>query len=204
MLKFNQRKHHSRSVEAEALMRQVKDLREEAERLRIRICELEGLAGTDDLTGLPNRRSFLKSLEKLIDRVSRYDESAGLIFVDVDGLKRINDLCGHPCGDAALIHIARLLVEAIRSSDCVGRLAGDEFGILVEKTDELGAWQSALRVVELVTGSEFAVEGRPLRLSVAVGVAMIKPYDNPTEVIARADEQMYRIKAPECRKSSIR
>ena len=203
-MKLNKRKNKLKTGAAEALMAEVENLREEAERLRLRIRELENMAGTDDLTGLPNRRSFLISLGKLIDRVGRYGESAALIFVDVDGLKRINDLSGHQVGDAALTHIASLLTKAVRGSDCVGRLAGDEFGILVEKTDELGAWQTALRAVELVTGSDFVNEEKPVWLSVAVGVGMIKPNDTPAEVIARADEQMYRIKAPECRRSSSR
>jgi diguanylate cyclase (GGDEF)-like protein len=152
------------------------------------------VAGNDELVGLPNRRSFLRSLSKLIERVARYDEPAAVIFVDVDGLKRINDSFGHSAGDAALMQVAQLLIASVRKSDCVGRLSGDEFGILLERTDELGAWQMALRAVESVTGSEFYVDGKPLRLSVAVGVGMIKPDDTPREALKRADEQMYRIK----------
>jgi diguanylate cyclase (GGDEF)-like protein len=169
-------------------------LRAEVQTLRSRVRELEELASHDELVGLPNRRSFLQSLEKLIDRVSRYDESAAMIFVDVDGLKRINDSLGHSAGDAALVQVAELLVESVRKSDSVGRLSGDEFGILLERTDELGAWQMALRVVERVTSSGFSAEGQSHRLSVAVGVGMIKAGDLPSDAMARADQQMYRVK----------
>jgi diguanylate cyclase (GGDEF)-like protein len=163
--------------------------------LRAKIRELESLASVDELVGLPNRRSFLQSLAKLIDRVSRYEESAAMIFVDVDGLKQINDSFGHIAGDAALVQVAQVLRESVRQSDCVGRLSGDEFGILLEHTDELGGWQMALRIVERVTSSEFSADGRSLRLSVAVGVGMIKPEDTPQDAIRRADEQMYRVKS---------
>jgi diguanylate cyclase (GGDEF)-like protein len=83
----------------------------------------------------------------------------------VDGLKQINDTFGHIVGDAALTQVAQLLVESIRTSDCVGRLSGDEFGILLERTDELGAWEMALRVVERETSFDFEFEGTCLRLT---------------------------------------
>jgi diguanylate cyclase (GGDEF)-like protein len=178
------------------LVAETERLRREVRTLRAQVRELESVAIIDELVGLPNRRSFLKSLSKLIDRVSRYDESAAMIFVDVDGLKQINDSFGHVVGDAALVRVAQMLGKSVRQSDCVGRLSGDEFGILLEHTDELGGWQMALRIVERVTSSEFLVGGRSLRLSVAVGVGMIKPEDTPQDAIRRADEQMYRIKSP--------
>ena len=73
-------------------------------------------------------------------------------------------------------------------------MGGDEFGILLEQLDEQGAWVMALRVVESVVGSQFCVNGKCLRLSVAVGVGMILPGDDPQAVIDRADMEMYRIK----------
>jgi diguanylate cyclase (GGDEF)-like protein len=183
-----------RSNREKTLADEVARLQSEVQRLQARVRELEALAGSDELVGLPNRRSFFHNLSKLIARVTRYDESAAVIFVDVDGLKAINDSLGHSAGDAALVQIAHLLVESVRESDCVGRLSGDEFAILLERTDEIGAWQMALRMVERVASSEFSAEGRSLRLSVAVGVGMISPGDSPLEAIRRADEQLYRIK----------
>jgi diguanylate cyclase (GGDEF)-like protein len=144
---------------------------------------------------LPNRRSFLSSLENLIARVERYGASAALLFVDVDGLKAINDQFGHGAGDRALVQVGRLLTESVRKADFVGRLAGDEFGILLEQTDELGAWQMALRVVETVDECQFCIGGTCLPLSVAIGVGMIQQGDTPEAVLARADKEMYRIKA---------
>jgi diguanylate cyclase (GGDEF)-like protein len=110
-------------------------------------------------------------------------------------LKAINDRFGHNAGDKALIEVARMIVRTVRSSDFVARLAGDEFGILLERADELSAWQMALRVIETVEDCEFCAEGVCLPLSVAVGVAVIEPGDTPEAVLGRADKEMYRIKA---------
>ena len=78
----------------------------------------------------------MRELERLIDRVSRYGEQAAMLFVDLDGLKMINDSFGHRAGDEALIQVAGLLVGGVRKSDVVARIGGDEFGILLEHADE--------------------------------------------------------------------
>src|SRR4030095_15990431 len=114
-----------------------------------------------------------------IARVERYGHPAAILFVDVDGLKSINDTFGHCAGDQALVEVAKLLVASVRNSDCVARMGGDEFGILLEQLDEGRAWQMALRVVEAVVGAQFCVDGACLPLSVAVGVGMIAPGDDP-------------------------
>lgn len=170
-------------------------MRAEVARLEAQVEELDALAYEDPLLKIPNRRSFLRDLEHVLADVERYGGEAAMIFVDVDGLKRINDKFGHLAGDAALIHIAETLVATVRKSDRVGRLAGDEFGILLPHSNELCAWQMALRVVEAVIGSDFALDGTPVSLSVAVGVAQIEAGDSAGSIVERADTAMYRIKA---------
>jgi diguanylate cyclase (GGDEF)-like protein len=181
--------------EAIALLDEIERLRAQLAAGEARLLELDRLAHRDPLVDLPNRRSFITSLEQLIARVERYGFEAAMLFVDVDGLKAVNDKLGHNAGDKALIKIARLLVASVRKADFVARLAGDEFGILLEHTDELSAWKMALRVVETVDESEFCVNGVCLPLSVAIGVGLIEPGDTPETVLARADMEMYRIKA---------
>jgi len=183
-------------VEAEALIGEIERLRAEIDRLETRVGQLDKLAYRDPLVHLPNRRSFIASLQRLIARVKRFGQPAAMLFVDVDGLKSINDKFGHTAGDEALIEVAQLLVASVRKTDCVARMGGDEFGILLERTDESRAWEMALRVVETVVGSQFCVNGSCLPLSVAVGVGMIEPDDSPRAVIERADRQMYRVKSP--------
>ncbi|MBA3526010.1 MAG: GGDEF domain-containing protein [Pseudomonadota bacterium] len=181
--------------DAEALIAEIERLRSKIANLEQRVGDLDRLAHCDALVDLPNRRSFLASLAAMIARVDRYGDEAAMLFVDLDGLKRINDRFGHPAGDQALIQVAKLLVASVRKSDYVARIGGDEFGILLERIDERGAWEMALRIVETVVGSEFCIDGSCLPLSVAVGVGAIRADDDPQSVIARADKEMYRVKA---------
>ena len=180
--------------DAETLVGEINRLRVDVARLEALVIELDQLAHSDPLVNLPNRRGLLANLENLIARVERYGEPAAMLFIDVDGLKRINDQFGHEAGDAALIEIAKLIVTSVRKSDCVARIGGDEFGVLLERADELSAWQMALRIVETVVGSRFCINGSYLTLSVAVGVGMIRSGDSPLLVIRRADEVMYQLK----------
>ena len=181
--------------DAEALLAEIERLRSEIALLEDRVSHLDQLAHRDALVDLPNRRSFLASLEGLIARVERYGGPAAMLFVDLDGLKRINDKFGHMAGDQALLQVAQMLVTSVRKSDFVARIGGDEFGILLERADERGAWEMALRIVETVVGAQFCVDGTCLPLSVAVGVGAIQAGDSPQSVIDRADKEMYRVKA---------
>ena len=118
-----------------------------------------------------------------------------MLFVDIDGLKRINDSHGHQAGDEALIRVAELLVSGVRGGDCVARLGGDEFGILLEHADEAIAGDTAARLVERIAGCEFRHNGATLPLGVAIGVGAIAADDEAEAVMARADRAMYRKKA---------
>jgi diguanylate cyclase (GGDEF)-like protein len=170
-------------------------LRGEVARLSQRVEELDGLAHQDSLISLPNRRGFLRELDRLIARVQRYQASAAMLFVDLDGLKMINDSFGHQAGDEALIEVAALLERGVRRSDIVARIGGDEFGILLENSDEKRARDTARRLTDLIGESSFDHDGDSLPLSVAIGVTMIAAGDSAADVMARADEEMYRAKA---------
>lgn len=164
-------------------------------KLEARCVELDGLAHRDSLVPLPNRRGFLRQLEIVIARLERYGDPAAVLFVDLDGLKLLNDSFGHSAGDAALIHVASLLVNGVRQSDCVGRLGGDEFGILLDHADQSSAEETAARLVDIVAGEEFLVDRAAVPLSVAIGMTMIEPGDSADAVLARADQAMYQGKA---------
>lgn len=182
------------SSDAEALLAEVARLRSEITRLEHRVEMLDRLAHQDSLIELPNRRGFMRQLERLIDRVTRYGDPGAVLFVDIDGLKKINDSFGHQAGDEALIQVAQMLAGGVRRSDCVARLGGDEFGILLEHADEDSARETAERLVSRIAVCEFCFQGTCLPLSVAIGVAVIEPGDTPETVMARADEAMYREK----------
>ena len=182
-------------TDVEQLIGEISALRGKVAQLQERIEQLDLLAHEDSLVELPNRRGFMRALERFIDRVSRYEEKASLLFVDLDGLKLINDTLGHQAGDAALGQVARLLVSGVRKSDLVARLGGDEFAILLGYADEDSARETASRLVNLVADSTFEYDGQTLPLSVAIGAAGIMEDDTPETALARADQEMYRRKA---------
>jgi diguanylate cyclase (GGDEF)-like protein len=170
-------------------------LRGKVAHLQERVEQLDQLAHQDALINLPNRRGFMRALERFIDRASRYGEHGAMLFVDLDGLKMINDSFGHNAGDKALIEVAGLLVGGVRKSDVVARIGGDEFAILLAHSDDEKAHETATRLVDMIAGCDFTPDGDALPLSVAIGVAIITGEDRPEEVIARADEEMYRRKS---------
>ena len=182
-------------ADVEELISEVIGLRGKIAQLQERIEQLDMLAHEDSLVELPNRRGFMRALERMIDRVNRYDEKAGLLFVDVDGLKLINDTFGHQAGDEALIQVARLLVGGVRKSDIVARLGGDEFAILLGHANEDSARDTAGRLVDMIAASKFMHDGKALPLSVAIGSGAIHSDDTAEAALARADQEMYRRKA---------
>jgi diguanylate cyclase (GGDEF)-like protein len=179
----------------ERLIGEIEQLRGKVAELQARVEQLDQLAHQDSLIKLPNRRGFMRELERLIARVDRYGGDAAMLFVDLDGLKMINDTFGHAAGDEALIQVAELLTKGVRRSDVVARLGGDEFGILLENVGEEAAHETAARLTQQICDCEFSHDGDVLPLSVAIGLGMIRANDTAEEVIARADEEMYRRKA---------
>jgi diguanylate cyclase (GGDEF)-like protein len=184
-----------KEAEVDRLLDEVNQLRGKVARLQERVEQLDQLAHQDALVNLPNRRGFMRALDRLIDRASRYRENSAMLFVDLDGLKTINDTCGHQAGDQALIQVAELLVGGVRKSDVVARIGGDEFGILLAHSNDSIAHDAATRLVELIAGCDFVHAGETLPLSVAIGVGMISGDDTAEAVMARADKEMYRRKA---------
>jgi diguanylate cyclase (GGDEF)-like protein len=178
----------------ERLVDEIDRLRGQVAQLQERVELLDELAHQDTLIKLPNRRGFMRELERLVDRVKRYDRQAAMLFIDLDGLKMINDSFGHRAGDEALIEVAQLLSKGVRRSDVVARIGGDEFAILLENASEDSAHETAARLADMVCDCEFTHDGDALPLSIAIGVAMIGADDTPESVMDRADEEMYRRK----------
>ena len=162
--------------------------------MRARVDELERLVDSDTLTPLPNRRRFLRELDRIVQHGRRYKTPAFVMFVDLDGLKAINDAHGHLAGDAALIHVAEILSTMLRTTDVVARIGGDEFGLLLEHLDEAAARDKAAKLVDAVAASPLEIGGQWVPLSVSIGVAAVSPDDGCDAVLARADAAMYAAK----------
>ena len=157
--------------------------------------EIERLSLTDELTGLNNRRGFHLLAGSALRSGRSHSHGSLLAFLDVDGLKSVNDTDGHDAGDALIRDVAATLQSAVRTCDIVGRLGGDEFGVLIiESGDDPAALKTRL------SGSfrRFnETTKRSYHLSASVGVVHTPPTDRSTldELIARADELMYADKA---------
>jgi diguanylate cyclase (GGDEF)-like protein len=177
------------------LWAEIARLRATVARLERQVGELDRLAHHDPLVPLPNRRGFERQLAGLIDRLERYGDAGALLFIDVDGLKMVNDSYGHDAGDAALIHVAELLIGGVRQSDTVARFGGDEFAVLLERVDLDQATETAARLTDRIAGTSFSHEGLAIPLSAAIGIAEIRVGDTPEAVLARADRAMYEQKA---------
>jgi diguanylate cyclase (GGDEF)-like protein len=154
--------------------------------------ELQRLATVDPLTQLANRRGFLETAEHRLDLARRNDSTLALLFVDADGLKRINDTRGHATGDEMLQEIGALLRDTFRASDLPARLGGDEFCVLVTADSIAG-----IDVVRTRLGDAIAIAnrlpGREYTLSVSMGIAVFDPdHDRSVDdLIGRADARMY-------------
>src|SRR3546814_10210262 len=141
--------------------------------LRIANSELERVVERDTLTPLYNRRYFINAVNDRLKRLGRYGTRSILVFADVDGLKRINDTHGHNAGDYALIHIARLLAENVRTTDIVARIAGDEFALLLEELTRSEAQAKIERLKVAISRSECYFNGARLTLGASFGMAEI-------------------------------
>jgi len=182
------------TADPEGLVAEISRLRAEVARLESRVEELDRLANMDSLVPVANRRGLITQLDMMIARFERHGTPAALLFVDVDGLKALNDAFGHAAGDAVLIHLTEMMVSSVRQTDMVARIGGDEFAILLDHADEASACETASRLADNVAGCEFCFEGRCLPLSIAIGFTNIQAGDSPVAVLDRADEAMYKEK----------
>jgi diguanylate cyclase (GGDEF)-like protein len=154
-------------------------------------CALANDAHSDALTGLFNRRKFNALCAAEIARSARYGTPLALIMVDIDFFKGINDVHGHLVGDRALVDVARMLGERMRTSDALCRWGGDEFMVLAPHLDPAGAVQMADKLRAAVAEADFGGAGR---MTCSFGVASLKDGDHAIDLVMRADRCLYRAK----------
>lgn len=153
--------------------------------------ELSNLALTDELTGLYNRRGFLALAERQLKLARRSGRSLLLFFIDVDGLKEINDVFGHAEGDAALKYTAEALEATFRDSDVIARLGGDEFAVLAIEASGQSEVAIRERLTEFLNSA--SRQESDYKLSVSLGTARFDPWNQTSirDLIAEADQAMY-------------
>ena len=173
----------------------IRKLRAELARALARIDELQASADTDFLLDIPNRRGFERELNRSIAYIKRYHASGALIVLDVDRLKPINDAFGHAAGDQVLKAIVAELSREVRSSDVIGRLGGDEFGLLLWNLSETDARAKAASLEAAVDRLTFIFRGRTVTTGASAGVAFLDPHAQAGRALEQADSLMYVRKA---------
>jgi diguanylate cyclase (GGDEF)-like protein/PAS domain S-box-containing protein len=159
-----------------------------------KIVQLEGLALLDPLTGVGNRRHVEIRLQAALAAFQRYGWVFGVLFLDVDRFKKINDTAGHEAGDQVLRMVARTLAASLRSPDSFGRWGGEEFVAVVVNATEDDLRAVAERCRRLVERSELETGSGRVRVTVSTGGSMAQAGDTAEALMERADQLMYRAK----------
>ncbi len=184
----------SRSDVSGAGLRALVRLAAERDELAKKLAIAEQLADRDALTPAFNRRAFIRELHRSLAEAERYKTPAAVLYVDLDSFKALNDSHGHAAGDAVLAHVGRLLIESVRETDVVGRLGGDEFGVILNHVHPDEARAKALALGEKITASAVVYAGVAHRVRASIGLHPIAAIEDPETAIARADEAMYAMK----------
>lgn len=158
--------------------------------------QLMRLAERDPLTSLFNRRRFHEELERMLADGRRQGESVGLLAIDLDGFKPVNDRYGHQAGDEVLVRLASDVGAVIRRNEMFFRLGGDEFAILVPSAGAQELAELARRVAASIAGLRFTFDGEPVSVTASIGIALGPRHENDSErLIGAADRAMYVAKA---------
>ena len=156
--------------------------------------DLTQQAATDILTGLSNRRTFMDQLARDLAQARRQQQPLSLLYLDLDHFKSVNDRFGHAAGDEVLKAIADTLVHEVRAGDMCARLGGEEFAVLLPGAALARALEAAERIRQAVQQRELLVGGKPLRITVSIGVATLANADDPQRLLAAADAALFEAK----------
>lgn len=157
--------------------------------------QVEHLAMHDPLTGLPNRRMFMENMERLLAHANRTGQILGLLFLDLDGFKLVNDSLGHHVGDRLLQSVARSLKAEIRADDLLARMGGDEFVVLINGVDSPDHLARIATKILNALQHQDAVSGNRMEIGASIGIALYpEDAEDGDQLIRNADMAMYRAK----------
>ncbi len=157
--------------------------------------QLQVLARTDELTGLPNRRFFMESLHAELSRYNRFQTPFAVALLDIDFFKQVNDTFGHDAGDKVLRALAAVLGKELRSYDGSGRLGGEEFGLIFPNTELDDAVRACEHVADAIRAIEVMTDEGPIRITASFGVCGVAGEINDcTDILIQADKYLYQAK----------
>lgn len=173
----------------------LKLIKADSERVHQELNKVRLLSLTDEFTGLPNRRAFMRRLQDEISRAQRYGSPLALAMIDLDEFKAVNDIHGHAAGDAILRCYASDVLTVLRHHDLVARYGGEEFAVLLPNTTQDGAIAAIHKVKNRALQVECEYQGRGFKLpTFSTGIALYTAGEAHTDLIDRADRAMYRAK----------
>lgn len=173
------------------LMAEVEGMRRDLREARERLVNLERLADRDPLIPVANRRAFVRELTRTMSYSERYGHASSVVYIDLNDFKEINDTYGHTAGDDALKHVAEILLHNVRDSDVVGRLGGDEFGVILEKSDAEAAREKADTLRKAILEAPMMWQDAKITVNVAFGVYTFSGPEDAGHALAAADRDMY-------------
>jgi diguanylate cyclase len=174
---------------------ELENTREQLSRVHHDLERAQELAISDPLTGLPNRRALDEVLSREIARARRHKTHLCVAVLDVDHFKRINDTHGHAVGDRALVHLANTIRGAVRETDVLARLGGEEFVLVLPDTPLPGAEFTLNRLLRRSQSTPLAHQQQPITVAFSAGLALWQPNEAAEQILQRADQAMYRAKA---------
>ncbi len=156
--------------------------------------ELERQASTDPLTGVANRREFMRISDGELKRHARLGKSLSLLVLDLDHFRKINEAHGHQAGEVVLVEVTRRMKRATRSYDCLARYGGEEFCVLLPEASIEDAGKIAARTKHTIIAMPVSVSGKELRVSATIGIATMLTGDTVASILKRADADLHRAK----------
>ena len=187
--------HHELAEKLDSTHHYLQIIESDSRQLNDELTRVRLLSLTDELTGLPNRRAFLRRIEDEVARVQRYGFPLSLALIDLDHFKQVNDKYGHAGGDEVLQMYSRSILSIFRHHDLVARYGGEEFAVLLPNTDEEGSQRALTKVRGRALETRWQANGDMIPVpTFSAGVSLYKPGETASAFIERADKALYRAK----------
>jgi diguanylate cyclase len=191
--RLNER-HEATEERNQRLTRQLSQMEQETQELQVMLQENRNKLMYDALTGVYSRISYDERIIQELSRWTRYQTPFSYVILDIDHFKRINDIYGHNAGDKALKIVGQMMQSYVRQSDCVFRIGGEEFVLLLSSTDVSSASGMVENMRKGIAASSFHFKGEPVRLTLSAGITETRDGDSIESIYERADAALYRAK----------
>lgn len=174
-----------------ALLEKLSDMGSELNLAKDNLAELERLVDVDCIAPIPNRRAFMRRLSWALNMHERYGHPSTVLYFDINDFKELNDKYGHAAGDLAIRHIAMCLSSAMRESDFLARIGGDEFAVIMYYADEEAASRRGRLITQKLASSPLHYNDQSIVITSALGCHSLRNGDDAESALAAADMSMY-------------